>query len=132
MSGEKKTVYRKHYIPLESNPDVFTHLIRELGVKQLEFQDILSIDPDLLAMIPRPVLALVLIVPTTEKYETQKAREEASRREYTGYGDAEDVIWFQQSINNACGLYAILHSVCNGPAKKYIGKLLPSPTYLQA
>lgn len=108
--------HRKHYIPLESNPEVFTQLIRTLGVVPLEFTDVLSIDetqPDLLAMVPRPVFALILVFPTTEAYEKQCALEETDREEYTGYGDREDVIWFQQTIHNACGLYAILHAVSN-------------------
>jgi hypothetical protein len=113
--------YRKHYIPLESNPAVFTQLIRHLGVSNLEFQDVYSIDdPDMLALISRPVLALVLLFPTTEVYEKQVAEEEARRQEYAGCGDDEDVIWFRQTINNACGLYGILHSVCNGNARKFI------------
>jgi hypothetical protein len=31
-------------------------------------------------------------------------------------------MWFKQTINNACGLYSILHAVCNGEARKYIRK----------
>lgn len=110
---------RKHYIPLESNPELFTQLIRTLGVP-LEFCDVFSVDePDLLAMISRPVYALILVFPTTEAYEKQRALEEASREEYTGHGDQEDVVWFKQTIHNACGLYAILHAACNiyGEAK---------------
>jgi ubiquitin carboxyl-terminal hydrolase L3 len=109
------TKQRKHYLPLESNPEVFTQLIHALlGTPSLEFHDVFSIDePGLLAMIPRPVFALVLVFPTTEAYEKQITSEEASREEYTGSGDGEDVVWFKQTIHNACGLYAILHGVSN-------------------
>ena len=114
--------YRKHFIPLESNPHVFTELIHKLGVSpNLRFQDVLSLeDPDLL---PHPALALILIFPTSETYETQKSKEEATYEEYTGSTDEENVIWFKQTINNACGLYAILHAVCNGDARNFIRKL---------
>lgn len=122
--------HRKHYIPLESNPEVFTHLINALGVYSLEFQDVLSIDePDLLAIVPRPVLGLILVFPTSEAYETQIAEEEAVRKEYTGSGDGEDVIWYKQTINNACGLYGILHAVSNGKARSFIGESIPSCHY---
>jgi ubiquitin carboxyl-terminal hydrolase L3 len=117
-------IYRKHYIPLESNPDVFTHLIHKLGVStSLAFQDVLSIDDlDLLAFVPRPVLALILVFPTSDTYERQKAKEEALVQAYSGSGKDENVIWFKQTINNACGLYGILHSVSNGDARQYIGE----------
>jgi ubiquitin carboxyl-terminal hydrolase L3 len=121
--GPTKT-YRKHYLPLESNPELFTQLINSLGVTSLEFQDVYSIDePDLLAIVARPVYALVLVFPTTPVYEEQIAKEEAARDQYTGSGAGEDVIWFQQTINNACGLYGILHAVSNGDARNFIGEM---------
>jgi len=120
--------YRKHYVPLESNPEVFNKLSHTLGVSSgsksqpgLQFHDIFSLDePDLLAMIPRPVLALILVFPTTEVYEQQIAESEESRPEYTGSGEEEDVVWFQQTIHNACGLYGLLHAVSNGKARDFI------------
>ena len=113
----------KYYFPLESNPEVFTRLINNLGARDLEFQDVYSVDePDLLAMIPRPVLALVLVFPGSEGYHRYRDDEEANFPVYNGSGDGEDVIWFRQTIGNACGLYAILHSLSNGNARKFIGK----------
>lgn len=116
--------YRKHYIPLESNPAVFTKLIHQLGVSDsLAFHDVLSIaDPELLALIPRPALALVLVFPTSAAYEQQKRKEEDSRDHYALSGEDERVIWYRQTINNACGLYGILHAVSNGDARGFIGK----------
>ncbi|KAF9458975.1 ubiquitin carboxyl-terminal hydrolase [Collybia nuda] len=119
-NGAVKT-HRKAYLPLESNPQVFTQLINNLGVTALEFQDVFSVDePELLAMVSRPVYALVLVFPTTPMYEEQIAKEEATRDSYTGSGAGEDVIWFEQTIYNACGLYGILHSVSNGDAANFI------------
>src|SRR5204863_7080275 len=118
------TVYRKHYIPLESNPKLFTQLIHQLGIStRLAFQDVLSLsDPDLLASIPRPALALILIFPTTDAYEQQKTLEETPRNGYEGCGEGEPVIWFRQTINNACGLYSILHAISNGASRDFIRK----------
>ena len=114
--------YDKHYIPLEANPVLFTQLIHQLGVSpSLEFQDVLSIDDsDLLAFVPRPVLALILIFPTSDVYEEQKAVQEAREEEYKGYGEEEAVVWYKQTINNACGLYGILHAISNGEARSSI------------
>lgn len=135
--------HRKHYFPLESNPVLFTQLIHQLGVSpSLAFEDVLSInDPDLVAFIPRPALALILVFPTSDVYEVAKAKEEEMRDEYAGLresgsggegGDGEKgeeeepVMWFRQTINNACGLYAILHAISNGEARKYIRKFYSS------
>ncbi|KAI8653648.1 Ubiquitin carboxyl-terminal hydrolase [Fusarium sp. Ph1] len=96
--------YRKHFILLESNPTVFTELAHGLHLSpELEFHNVFSLDePDLLSLIPRPALALVL-------------------REYSKSGVDEDVVWFKQTINNACGLYGILHAVVtNGAARDFI------------
>jgi ubiquitin carboxyl-terminal hydrolase L3 len=76
-----------------------------------------SLDEDFL---PHPAIALILIFPTSDSYEAAKATDEALREHYSGSGPDEDVIWFKQTINNACGLYAILHAVCNGDAVRFI------------
>jgi ubiquitin carboxyl-terminal hydrolase L3 len=101
------TVYKKHFIPLESNPDLFTELIHRLG---------LSSD-----FIPRPALALVLVFPTTATYDEHTRDEEQSIEDYAKSGSQEEVMWYKQTINNACGLYGILHAVSNGDAKDYVG-----------
>jgi ubiquitin carboxyl-terminal hydrolase L3 len=54
---------RKHYIPLESNPDVFNELSHKLGLdERLEFVDVLSLnDPDLLAFVPRTTSGMMML-----------------------------------------------------------------------
>lgn len=51
----------------ENNPEVMTRLATKLGLSpKLQFYDIYSFDePELLAFIPRPVLALLVIIPLT-------------------------------------------------------------------
>jgi len=121
MSGER---YRKHFIPLESNPAVFSQLIHHLGASpRLTFQDIVSLDdPD---SLPHPALALILVFPTSNAYEAHKAKEEATCQEYKGSGEGEDVLWFKQTINNACGLYGALHAVSNGETRALISRHYP-------
>jgi ubiquitin carboxyl-terminal hydrolase L3 len=115
--------YRKHFIPLESNPELFTSLIHRLGVsKTLAFHDVMSLDDSqLLAFIPRPVYALILVFPTSTTYESELAEKDKDKAEYIQSGDEETVVWYRQTINNACGLYGILHSVSNGGARALIG-----------
>lgn len=122
---------RKSFIPLENNPEVFTSLVHDLGVsEELGFFDVYNLDePELLALIPRPALALIFITPPDMYYAVRKedAIEQASDKlTYDKSGADEPVMWFQQTIANACGLIALLHSVSNGEVKKFVksGSLL--------
>lgn len=131
MNPSTPQTYRKHFIPLESNPDVFTKLIHKLGISQsLCFQDVLSLDdPELLGFLPRPVHALMLIFPTTKDYERRVNVEDFGAKDYLDGDDEEDVVFFRQTINNACGLYAILHAICNSDARNSFGKLMLVASY---
>lgn len=124
-SKAKNKVYRKTYIPLESDPEIFTSLIHKIGVSSnLEFVDIFSLDESDLTLVPHPVFALILAFPDTDLYHKQIDQSEIGRPDYAGSGDGEDAVWFQQTIHNACGLYGILHAVSNGRARSFVGKLI--------
>jgi len=114
--------YAKHFIPLESNPGIFSDLAHRLGLSSdLVFHDVLSLDDSgVLAFIPRPAVALVLVFPTSPAYESHVAEQDRDRDAYSQRGDEEHVIWYRQTINNACGLYAILHAVSNGSSRNSI------------
>ncbi|CAG8947830.1 unnamed protein product [Penicillium salamii] len=101
--------YEKHFIPLESDPQIFTSLMHNLGVPQFyKFIDIWSLETDQLENIRfnirNPVEALILILPDCPAYAEQRIENSISK---------EDILWLKQTINNACGLYAILHCICN-------------------
>lgn len=110
------------FIPLEANPQLMTDLVHKLGVSEaLQLHDVYSLtDPDLLAFIPRPALALLLVFPVSAAYESHRMAEDTLADEYTGKGENEPVVWWKQTIRNACGLMGLLHAVCNGPAKNFI------------
>jgi ubiquitin carboxyl-terminal hydrolase L3 len=111
---------RKSYYPLESNPEVFNELIQLLGASShLAFDDVYSLDePELL---PHPALALVLVLPEGPLIEAYAA-DAPDAKEYSGSGAHEPVVWFKQTIYNACGLYAVLHALSNGEALNHLGK----------
>ncbi|KAF8178209.1 peptidase C12, ubiquitin carboxyl-terminal hydrolase [Mycena galopus ATCC 62051] len=110
------------HIPLESDPIIFTDLLRALGVPSLEFRDVLSINtadllPNADLALPSPLHAFVLVYNTTREYEAgvrakrQKARDEG--RGYAGRGEDEPVLWWEQTVRHACGMFAMLHAVAN-------------------
>ncbi|KAF2162553.1 hypothetical protein M409DRAFT_27175 [Zasmidium cellare ATCC 36951] len=112
----------KRFIPLENNPEVMTTLLHTLGLSPtLQFHDVYSIsDPDLLSFVPRPAHALLLVFPVSQTYEKFRHEEDASKTEYEGSGDSEEVVWYKQTIGNACGLIGLLHGVSNGEARKQV------------
>ncbi|KAI0533517.1 ubiquitin C-terminal hydrolase L3 [Xylaria digitata] len=117
-------VGKKYFIPLESNPELFTELIHELGMsRRLAFHDLLTLSPadaDLLASVPRPALALILVIPAPEGYTARLRDEEKDVAPHDKKGDEEDVMFYHQTIGNACGLYATLHAVSNGDARAFV------------
>jgi ubiquitin carboxyl-terminal hydrolase L3 len=99
-----------------------SHLVHQLGLSpSLGFTDVYSIDDaDLLAFVPRPSHALLLVFPVSKTYETSRITEDNSLPEYTGSGPNEPSTWFKQTIRNACGLIGLLHAVSNGEARKHV------------
>lgn len=105
-----------------------TSLVHKLGLSStLAFHDVYSLDdPSLLAFVPRPVAALLLVFPVSKTYETTREAEDSSLKDYAGSGAEEEVLWFRQTIGNACGMMGLLHSACNGGAKEQIGNDPPA------
>ncbi|TDZ14728.1 Ubiquitin carboxyl-terminal hydrolase isozyme L3 [Colletotrichum orbiculare MAFF 240422] len=112
------------FIPLEANPELMTTLLHKLGLSPaLAIHDVFSLtEPELLAFLPRPALALLLVFPVSAAYESHRLAEDSLIEEYAGKGEGENVLWFRQTIRNACGLMGLLHAVSNGPAREYIQK----------
>jgi len=94
----------------------------KLGLSaDLQWHDVYSLaDPDLLSLIPRPVYALLVILPLTPAWHANRQSEDADKPEYSGSGPDEPVVWFKQTIGHACGSIGLLHCLLNGPAKSHI------------
>ncbi|MCJ1375081.1 ubiquitinyl hydrolase 1 [Loxospora ochrophaea] len=97
-------------------------LVHQLGLSpSLAFHDVFSIDePELLAFVPRPAFALLLVFPCSKAYEQFRLQEDEDKPDYEGSGPNEEVVWFKQTIRNACGLIGLLHGVSNGPSRSFI------------
>ncbi|KAH8651537.1 hypothetical protein BGZ60DRAFT_533885 [Tricladium varicosporioides] len=122
---------KKTFVVLENNPQVMTPLAASLGLSPntLTFHDILSLtDPTLLSppFLPRPVVALLVIIPLTPAWNADRLAEDADIAEYAGTGEDEDgIVWFKQTIGHACGSIGLLHCLINGAARRHI---LPNST----
>ncbi|KAL4428290.1 hypothetical protein ABPG75_002379 [Micractinium tetrahymenae] len=106
----------KKWIPLESNPDVLNEYAGKLGVdleaSGLRFCDMWSLDEELLAMVPRPVAAVLLLFPITDETEAA-CKQEQQGIEARGQEVSPAVYYMKQTIGNACGTIGLLHSLAN-------------------
>jgi ubiquitin carboxyl-terminal hydrolase L3 len=116
---------QKTFTILENNPEVVSHLAYQLGLsKDLAFYDVYSLyDADLLALIPRPVYALLVIIPLTETWKKSREAEDGPKETYTKSGPEEPVVWFKQTIRHACGSIGLLHCLFNNP--HIVDKIIP-------
>ncbi|KAK4170216.1 ubiquitin carboxyl-terminal hydrolase isozyme L3 [Cladorrhinum sp. PSN259] len=120
---------RKRVTMLENNPEVFNRLAKKLGLSEdLTFYDVFSLEEEDLSYIPRPVYALIVIIPFTPSWKKDREAEDEALGDpikyyhggEAGQGSDEPIIWFKQIIHDSCGSYAFLHSAINGQTKNFI------------
>uniref|UniRef100_A0A7S2VUH0 Ubiquitin carboxyl-terminal hydrolase n=1 Tax=Norrisiella sphaerica TaxID=552664 RepID=A0A7S2VUH0_9EUKA len=134
-----KTVKRKNWLPLESDPGLVNNYMAKLGVdaKEWEFHDVFELNPQGMMHIPTPVLALMLLFPISEasekaRVEEQKTLEEAKTKA------PEGVYHIKQTVGNACGTIGVMHAVLNNTNKiklketTFLAKFLASTKNMDA
>ncbi|KYO37421.1 ubiquitin carboxyl-terminal hydrolase isozyme L3 isoform X1 [Alligator mississippiensis] len=114
------------WLPLEANPDVTNQVrtprpllqfLKQLGIHpDWQFVDVYGMEPELLSMVPRPVCAVLLLFPITEKYETFRTEEE-ERIKTEGQDVKSSVYFMKQTISNACGTIGLIHAIANNKDK---------------
>ncbi|PKI85433.1 ubiquitinyl hydrolase 1 [Malassezia vespertilionis] len=101
------------WVPLEANPGLFSEWSNELGLdtSKYAFHDIFGLDPELLAMVPQPTNAVLFLFPLSPAIEARRKTEDA-----VPHTSQDDVLWFPQTIGNACGTIGLLHAIANSNA----------------
>lgn len=108
---------------------------------RLVFQDVWGLDPDLLAMIPRPCGAVILLFPITDSVNNINQYEETrckrnERLQQEGQIISEELVFIPQTIGNACGTIGLFHALANtkqysdlgdGPFAKFLEKIKGKP-----
>ncbi|OQS01183.1 hypothetical protein ACHHYP_01713 [Achlya hypogyna] len=90
--------------PLESNPDVFTSYLRDLGLPSDWFvSEVFGLDEDCLGFVPRPVAAVIVTFESLKKTPTD------------GIPVTTDGYYMKQTpkLDYACGVIACIHAVLN-------------------
>ncbi|KAI2619077.1 ubiquitinyl hydrolase [Hypomontagnella submonticulosa] len=95
---------------IESDAGVFTFLLNNLGVRDVQFEELLTLEPESLAEL-YPVYGVIFLFkyPTDTPYtSTEKPLDGTFDR------DAAERLWFAaQTIQNACGTQALLSVLMN-------------------
>lgn len=117
------------WVALESNPDAFNAFAWGGGMpKKFGFVDVYGTDEDLLAMVPTPVFAVTLLFDCSDENIAKAKEEQQERLERDGQNTSDKVFWMEQSVGNACGTIAVIHSVVNNaealalPPESKLGK----------
>ncbi|PCH44289.1 peptidase C12 ubiquitin carboxyl-terminal hydrolase 1 [Wolfiporia cocos MD-104 SS10] len=113
MASDESAVSR--WVPLESNPDVLNEWASKAGLveSQAHFEDVYGLDPELLAMVPQPVKAVILLFPITDVIDA-KAKQEDERIRREGQHPIDPTVFYlKQTIGNACGTVGLLHALAN-------------------
>ncbi|XP_006652603.1 ubiquitin carboxyl-terminal hydrolase 3-like [Oryza brachyantha] len=100
----------KRWLPLEANPEVMNQFMWGLGVPaEVGFCDVYGLDDEMLAIVPQPVLAVILLYPQDRKKESVAST--SSTVESKKFNN--NVYFTKQTIGNACGTVGIIHAIGN-------------------
>ncbi|KAJ3537087.1 hypothetical protein NM208_g6460 [Fusarium decemcellulare] len=106
---------------IESDAGVFTSLIENLGVKDVQFEELLTLDPSELLTL-QPVYGVIFLFkyPTDQPYATPEGPRDGS----FDHGASENIFFAAQTIQNACATQALLSVVLNKTGDVEIGEKL--------
>ena len=93
---------------IESDAGVFTYLLDNLGVKDVQFEELLALDPAFLQQ-HSPVYGVIFLFRWTQ----QGAPTGLARDGSFDYQAADELFFAAQTIQNACGTQALLSVLLN-------------------
>ena len=129
VQDDSKKSARARWPALESNPETFTAFLKKLiapGSTGVAVHDVFGFEPDLLAMIPQPVYAMIFLYPSKSLREKNPPVSPES-------ADANSKFYLlrqTKALGNACGTIACIHALANlrgsipWPDDSLIGQLI--------
>lgn len=103
------------WMPIESNPQIMNSFLRDLGLcEPWGLTEIISLDPDAADHVPKPCLAVILLLPITRKYKKFiRHVENLNEDNPVLLLDFAQPYFIKQTIKNACATIALIHAVAN-------------------
>merc|ERR1712228_630491 len=120
QNAEKKKIEEGNWLALESNPGPLNKFAKRMGLPDgYEFCDIFGLDAELLAFVPKPCLAVMLLFPSSKgiKDYKQKQQEELTKNPQK-IDDDLFYLYQHDDIGNACGTIAMIHALSNNHISK--------------
>ena len=110
---------RKHWDPLESNPEAINRYMEKLGYAgPAKWFELFSCEDWAQGMVPGPHHAVMLNFPINEAVRADEEKEREAI-EAQGQEIPAGVFFCRQTVGNACGTVAITHAIANNqPALK--------------
>ncbi|XP_013196927.1 ubiquitin carboxyl-terminal hydrolase-like [Amyelois transitella] len=104
-------------LPMESNPETMNKYLSKLGVSdKWRMVDVIGLEGEALSWVPQPVLAVILLFPLSDAYESHRHEQENYLLK-KGEQPPKDVFHLRQVLSNVCGTIALVHSVANNTNK---------------
>ena len=103
---------------IESDPGVFTELVETLGVQDVEFRELVTLEPSDFASMGT-VHGVVFLFKWREEDYTAEAIAASGVFDYS-----EDIFFARQTVNNACATQAIINGLLNVDTVKDVGETL--------
>ena len=125
--------------PLESNPDVLTEYLHQIGLSDgFAIGEVYGFDEDLLALVPQPVYAVMVALERTK----EKQHDDGDNDPGTTTTAEDDVVvsatqpppfYMKQegTLDNACGIIACLHAIYNQPSAAVDAMMAPHSVLAQ-
>jgi len=106
---------------IESDAGVFTFLLDNLGVKDVQFEELIALDADFIRQLS-PVYGVIFLFkyPTGEKPDNKGKPNDGE----FDYAAAENLFFAAQTIQNACGTQALLSVLLNKDGEIDVGTQL--------
>ncbi|KAK9496144.1 ubiquitin carboxyl-terminal hydrolase [Lipomyces doorenjongii] len=98
---------------IESDPSIFTNILKDVGVKGAKVVEMYSMDTDSLHELP-PIFGLIFLFKWTSDEEDQKPTKQLKKsNENTEHGGLQEPWFANQVPDNACASVALLNIVLN-------------------
>ncbi|MQL68549.1 hypothetical protein Taro_000854 [Colocasia esculenta] len=91
---------------------------------EAELCDVYGLDDELLAMVPKPVLAVLFLFPYNSQVEAERMLEKEREQQGENKKPSEKVYFLKQTVGNACGTIGLLHAVGNVTSEIKMGEFI--------